>query len=227
MRTFIRPRATFACALARKCSTRCGARWPRRCRRTRRDAFATNAGGVFAGISAVPIQSTQVSGTCNRCSKTSPAIADAVPGTIVCACSHSLHRTYIFASDGDALLLVDQHAAHERIAYESIVAASAQGAPSEPLLVPLVVELDAERSAALERSLDALREGGLEIEAVRRAELSHRRDAGRLRRAAVRRCRFPRRSERRPEAARGARAGLGVAGVSFGYVAGERLEPRR
>jgi DNA mismatch repair protein MutL len=76
-----------------------------------------------------------------------------------------LHRTFILASDGETLLLVDQHAAHERIAYEAIVAAAAQRVPSEPLLVPQIVELDAARSAALDRALEALREGGLEIEA--------------------------------------------------------------
>ncbi len=75
-----------------------------------------------------------------------------------------LHRTFILASDGDALLLVDQHAAHERIAYESIVAAAANRTESEPLLVPHVVELDPGRSAALDQALDVLREGGLEIE---------------------------------------------------------------
>jgi len=73
-------------------------------------------------------------------------------------------RTYILAADGDTLLLVDQHAAHERIAYERIVDAARSGAPSEPLLVPLVVELDTEQSAALTELLETLREGGLEIE---------------------------------------------------------------
>ncbi len=75
-----------------------------------------------------------------------------------------LHRTFIVASDGEGLLLVDQHAAHERIAYESIVAHAHTRAPSEPLLVPLVVELDAAQSTALERARDLLAEGGLEIE---------------------------------------------------------------
>ena len=76
-----------------------------------------------------------------------------------------IHRTYILATDGDAILLVDQHAAHERIAYESIVARAQEAAPSEPLLVPISVELDASESDALERALDVLRDGGLEIEA--------------------------------------------------------------
>ena len=75
-----------------------------------------------------------------------------------------LHRTYILASDGESLLLVDQHAAHERIAYESIVERAQRGAASEPLLVPLTVELDPTQSAALDRALEGLVEGGLEIE---------------------------------------------------------------
>lgn len=75
-----------------------------------------------------------------------------------------LDRTYILASDGEALLLVDQHAAHERIAYERI-AESARGTRlSEPLLVPQIVELDAAQSAVLDRTIELLREGGLEIE---------------------------------------------------------------
>ncbi len=76
-----------------------------------------------------------------------------------------LHRTFIVASDGEGLLLLDQHAAHERIAYELILARANAGAPSEPLLVPIVVELDAAKSEALERTMHVLREGGLEIEA--------------------------------------------------------------
>jgi DNA mismatch repair protein MutL len=75
-----------------------------------------------------------------------------------------LHRTFVLASDGEGLLLVDQHAAHERIVYETIVERAGRGAPSEPLLVPLLIELDAGQRAALERTRDILREGGLELE---------------------------------------------------------------
>jgi DNA mismatch repair protein MutL len=75
-----------------------------------------------------------------------------------------LDRTFIVVSDGDGLLLVDQHAAHERIAYEAIVAAASKSSSGEPLLVPQIVELDGARSAALDRTIDLLREGGLEIE---------------------------------------------------------------
>jgi DNA mismatch repair protein MutL len=75
-----------------------------------------------------------------------------------------LDNTFILATDGRALILVDQHAAHERIAYEKIVAAAQQHAPGEALLVPFTFELGPGESAALDRTLDILREGGLEIE---------------------------------------------------------------
>jgi len=70
-----------------------------------------------------------------------------------------LNRTYVLAGDGEMLLLVDQHAAHERIAYEAIVENAKRKAPSEPLLVPQTIELDAVAAAALDRVLGAMREG--------------------------------------------------------------------
>jgi DNA mismatch repair protein MutL len=76
-----------------------------------------------------------------------------------------LDNTFILATDGRALVLIDQHASHERIAYEAIVADAQTRAPSEPLLVPVTFELAAGESAALDRALEILREGGLEIEA--------------------------------------------------------------
>jgi DNA mismatch repair protein MutL len=75
-----------------------------------------------------------------------------------------LASTFILATDGQALVLVDQHAAHERIAYEAILAHAREHAPSEPLLVPHVVELDQAQSAELDRTIELLNEGGLEIE---------------------------------------------------------------
>jgi DNA mismatch repair protein MutL len=92
-----------------------------------------------------------------------PGDVDEVPGHRLRVLAQ-LHRTFILASDGDSLLLVDQHAAHERIAYETIVTRAREHAPSEPLLVPIVVELDASQSLALERALEVLREGGLDVE---------------------------------------------------------------
>jgi len=75
-----------------------------------------------------------------------------------------LQASFIVAADDSAVILVDQHAAHERIAYETIVRRAEDRAPSEALLVPRTIELDGAQSARLARLLDGLREAGLDIE---------------------------------------------------------------
>jgi DNA mismatch repair protein MutL len=85
----------------------------------------------------------------------------APPGPRVLA---QLDDTYILALDGDALVLVDQHAAHERIAYETIAERARRGAPSEPLLVPYVIELDAADVPRFEAIRETLAEVGFVAE---------------------------------------------------------------
>lgn len=56
-----------------------------------------------------------------------------------------IHETYIVAQTEDGLVIVDQHAAHERLVYERIKAALAtHGVASQILLIPEVVDLPAE-----------------------------------------------------------------------------------
>jgi len=76
-----------------------------------------------------------------------------------------LDATYILATDGACVVMIDQHAAHERIAYETIVRNARGSSASEPLLIPFVFEVDRAQSEVLDGALDALRAGGLEIEA--------------------------------------------------------------
>lgn len=53
-----------------------------------------------------------------------------------------LHNTYIIAQNTDGFVIVDQHAAHERLVYEKMkVALNEQGAERQTLLIPEVVEL--------------------------------------------------------------------------------------
>ena len=54
-----------------------------------------------------------------------------------------LHETYVVAQTADGIVIVDQHAAHERLVYERMKKALADGGVArQPLLIPEVVELD-------------------------------------------------------------------------------------
>ena len=76
-----------------------------------------------------------------------------------------LDDTFVLATDGRALVLVDQHAAHERVAFEAIAARAKRGdAASEPLLLPYTIELDTEAALRFERSRVALADAGLDAE---------------------------------------------------------------
>lgn len=71
--------------------------------------------------------------------------------------------TYIICQDGDDLILIDQHAAHERIVYERL-SGNDGGIESQRLLMPETVELGFGETEALNRLIPRLNEMGLEIE---------------------------------------------------------------
>ncbi|MGB7099392.1 MAG: DNA mismatch repair endonuclease MutL [Xanthobacteraceae bacterium] len=72
-----------------------------------------------------------------------------------------VHETYIVAQTRDGLIIVDQHAAHERIVYERLKAAIAKtGVARQILLIPDVVELDeADVARLLAHALELARYG--------------------------------------------------------------------
>ena len=75
-------------------------------------------------------------------------------------------NTYIVAETDDALILVDQHAAHERLTLERMNAALGQGGvAAQALLIPQVVELDEIAAGRIADRAAELFELGLEIEA--------------------------------------------------------------
>ncbi|HXZ60851.1 MAG TPA: DNA mismatch repair endonuclease MutL [Steroidobacteraceae bacterium] len=78
-----------------------------------------------------------------------------------------LHGVYILAQSREGLVLVDMHAAHERVLYEQLKAERAQGpAATQRLLTPLVIELKAhELTALLEHGGDFSR-CGFELDAI-------------------------------------------------------------
>jgi DNA mismatch repair protein MutL len=76
-----------------------------------------------------------------------------------------LHETYIIAETEGSVVIVDQHAAHERLVYERLKKALADGGvESQMLLIPEVVELDADIAALLAERADELTRLGLAIE---------------------------------------------------------------
>ncbi|MFO1104316.1 MAG: DNA mismatch repair endonuclease MutL [Methylocystis sp.] len=76
-----------------------------------------------------------------------------------------LHETYIIAQTQDGLVIVDQHAAHERIVYEKLKRQREEsGVARQILLIPAVVELDELRMNALAPALGELAALGLALE---------------------------------------------------------------
>jgi DNA mismatch repair protein MutL len=77
-----------------------------------------------------------------------------------------VHETYIVAQTRDGLIIVDQHAAHERIVYEKLKAAlEKSGVARQLLLIPEIVDLDEADVERLAARADELARFGLVLEA--------------------------------------------------------------
>ena len=76
-----------------------------------------------------------------------------------------LHACYILSQTRDGVVIVDQHAAHERLVFEALKAASrARPVPAQMLLLPEIVTLGAEEADRLEAAAPSLAPLGLELE---------------------------------------------------------------
>ncbi len=95
--------------------------------------------------------------------ETGPETGALLPGMEVLG---QLDCTYILASfsGGEDLVLVDQHASHERVLYDRLVAADPRVPRSQELLVPVVLDLSPREAAILPDLLPALEEVGFAIE---------------------------------------------------------------
>ncbi len=75
-----------------------------------------------------------------------------------------LHNLYILAAEADGLLIVDQHAAHERLNYEKLKQAFEQGeALGQPLLSPLALNLNPQEIALAQTAANTWTRLGLEL----------------------------------------------------------------
>ncbi len=73
--------------------------------------------------------------------------------------------SYILCQDGDTLVLVDQHAAHERVSFERLRAQFyGEGVLRQSLLFPIVVDFDFREAAVLAQRLERFEHLGFELE---------------------------------------------------------------
>jgi DNA mismatch repair protein MutL len=94
-----------------------------------------------------------------------PEIDEGRTGRPLGAARAQLHGNYIVAQTDDGLIIVDQHAAHERIVYERLKASrGGRGIARQILLIPEVVELPADEVERLVARAGELAEVGLVVE---------------------------------------------------------------
>ncbi len=98
---------------------------------------------------------------------TTPAPQQDTEGTDVPPLGYALaqlHGIYILAENATGLVLVDMHAAHERITYESLKKSHTEDAiRSQPLLVPLAINVSRKEADFAEEYADTFRQLGFEI----------------------------------------------------------------
>lgn len=75
-----------------------------------------------------------------------------------------LHGTYIVAQTADGVVIVDQHAAHERLVYERLKAQVQTGIAAQALLLPQIVEMAPTEAARLIEAAEDLATLGLTVE---------------------------------------------------------------
>ncbi|MBR1821792.1 MAG: DNA mismatch repair endonuclease MutL [Clostridia bacterium] len=138
---------------------------------------AAGSAEVPAPAVEVPLSAqkqTEVSNNAVQEEKQTPVLNSAVqenPTTVGSSFDKPVYRvigvvlkTYILIEADDSLVLIDQHAAHERLNYEKFMAQLEVGRGSQQLLTPMVLRLSAREMALIQENLDVLRDSGYEVE---------------------------------------------------------------
>jgi DNA mismatch repair protein MutL len=129
---------------------------------TRFSGFSEAARAFAAPLTATAAPSPAVQPHADHDEHDHPAHAESAPLGVARA---QVHDTYIVAQTDDGIVIVDQHAAHERLVYERMKRAlSNGGVKRQALLIPEVVELDESEVTRVIARADELAALGLVIE---------------------------------------------------------------
>jgi DNA mismatch repair protein MutL len=119
--------------------------------------------GLGLGIAEPPVPAYQAAHAAFHSQQAAPAPAEAGPPLGYALAQ--LHGVYILAQNAQGLVLVDMHAAHERVLYEAMKRDLAQGqVRSQPLLVPQTVAVSSAHAELAERHAATLAAMGLELD---------------------------------------------------------------
>ena len=127
-------------------------------------AMSENRAATFDAFAAAPS------------ARVEPASDDKPVGTPPLGVARAqVHETYIIAQTVDGMVIVDQHAAHERLVYERMKAQMAgEGVKRQALLIPEIVELSEEEALRVLDRAAELKQMGLEVEPFGRGAVAVR-----------------------------------------------------
>jgi DNA mismatch repair protein MutL len=120
--------------------------------------------GLLAGVAEISARFEPAPATNGFAEPGAPAAFDPIDFPLGAARAQ-LHETYIVAQTRDGVVIVDQHAAHERLVYERMKEGmAAGGVPTQALLMPQVVELDPSEAERVAGRAGELADFGLVLE---------------------------------------------------------------
>ena len=128
--------------------------------------------GGFADDWQMPLEGVASAGASANTAAAQEPAPDHVKSYPLGAARAQLHETYIVAETDDSVVIVDQHAAHERLVYEKLKTAMADGVVERQiLLIPEVVEIEADQAALVAAHAEVLEKFGLVLESFGEAAI--------------------------------------------------------